>query len=455
MSRRESAEALPSLVTFLLEIVRLGLSNIRRHALRSLLTALGIIFGVAAVITNSAIGEGSKREALAQIEALGAKNIIIRSTKPPETAQGSGQRRSWTTRYGLLRADLDVLRLEFPQSDAIVPLKAVGGQILRENLRQTSQAFGTTPDLLRAANLRVARGRYLSQEDLDERSLVCVIGADVAKAMFPFSDPLGDTIGVDAKRLKVVGILSPVGLSGGAGSALVGRDLNMDVHLPISTAGEVFGDTVFRATSGSMSSENVQISEIYIVAPDREKVLEFSSLVTRVIESRRTNMSDLKIIVPYELLENARKTALTWNLVLTFIAGISLLVGGIGIMNIMLASVTERTREIGIRRALGATRRHIVWQFLVETGVLSAVGGLAGVASGILLSLSLGYVVPRLNQLPLIGSSFNAEQRLPTSLTMGSIVVAFIVATLTGLLFGLYPAVRASRQDPIVALRHD
>jgi len=455
VSRRESAEALPSLVTFLLEIVRLGLSNIRRHALRSLLTALGIIFGVAAVITNSAIGEGSKREALAQIEALGAKNIIIRSTKPPETAQGSGQRRSWTTRYGLLRADLDVLRLEFPQSDAIVPLKAVGGQILRENLRQTSQAFGTTPDLLRAANLRVARGRYLSQEDLDERSLVCVIGADVAKAMFPFSDPLGDTIGVDAKRLKVVGILSPVGLSGGAGSALVGRDLNMDVHLPISTAGEVFGDTVFRATSGSMSSENVQISEIYIVAPDREKVLEFSSLVTRVIESRRTNMSDLKIIVPYELLENARKTALTWNLVLTFIAGISLLVGGIGIMNIMLASVTERTREIGIRRALGATRRHIVWQFLVETGVLSAVGGLAGVASGILLSLSLGYVVPRLNQLPLIGSSFNAEQRLPTSLTMGSIVVAFIVATLTGLLFGLYPAVRASRQDPIVALRHD
>ncbi len=442
-------------MAFLLEIIRLGLSNIRRHALRSLLTALGIIFGVAAVITNSAIGEGSKRQALAQIEALGAKNIIIRSTKPPETAQGSGQRRSWTTRYGLLRSDLDVLRLEFPQADAIVPLKAVGGQIVRESLRQTSQAFGTTPDLARAANLRVMRGRYLSQEDLDERALVCVIGADVAKSMFPFADPMGDTIGVDSKRLKVVGILAPVGLSGGAGVLLVGRDLNMDIHLPITTAGEVFGDTVFRATSGSMSSENVQISEIYIVAPDRDKVLEFSNLVTRVIEARRPNMTDLKIIVPFELLESARKTALTWNLVLTFIAGISLLVGGIGIMNIMLASVTERTREIGIRRALGATRRHIVWQFLVETGVLSAVGGLAGVATGVMLSLTLGYIVPRLHELPLIGSSFNAEQPLPTSLTMGSIIVAFVVATLTGLLFGLYPAVRASRQDPIVALRHD
>ncbi|MBX9736581.1 MAG: ABC transporter permease [Phycisphaerales bacterium] len=442
-------------MTFLLEIVRLGLSNIRRHALRSLLTALGIIFGVAAVITNAAIGEGSKREALAQIEALGAKNIIVRSTKPPETAQGSGQRRSWTTRYGLLRADLDILQLEFPQADAIVPLKAVGGQILKDNLRQTSQAFGTTPDLLRAANLRVARGRYLSQEDLDERALVCVIGADVAKAMFPFSDPLGDTVGVDSKRLKVIGVLAPVGLSGGAGAVLVGRDLNDDVHLPLTTANEVFGDTVFRATSGSMSSENVQISEVYIVAPDRDSVMSFANLVTRVIEARRPNMSDLKIIVPYELLENARKTALTWNLVLTFIAGISLLVGGIGIMNIMLASVTERTREIGIRRALGATRRHIVWQFLVETGVLSAVGGIAGVASGVLLSLTLGYIVPRLHDLPWIGSSFNPDTRLPTSLTVGSIVVAFIVATLTGLLFGLYPAVRASRQDPIVALRHD
>ncbi len=442
-------------MTFLLEIVRLGLSNIRRHALRSLLTALGIIFGVAAVITNAAIGEGSKREALAQIEALGAKNIIVRSTKPPETAQGSGQRRSWTTRYGLLRSDLEVLQLEFPEADAIVPLKAVGGQILRENLRQTSQAFGTTPDLLRAANLRVARGRYLSQEDLDERALVCVIGADIAKAMFPFSDPLGDTIGVDSKRLKVIGVLAPVGLSGGAGAVLVGRDLNDDVHLPLTTANEVFGDTVFRATSGSMSSENVQISEVYIVAPDRDSVMSFANLVTRVIEARRANMNDLKIIVPYELLENARKTALTWNLVLTFIAGISLLVGGIGIMNIMLASVTERTREIGIRRALGATRRHIVWQFLVETGVLSAVGGFAGVASGVLLSLTLGFIVPRLHDLPFIGGSFNPEQRLPTSLTAGSIVVAFIVATLTGLLFGLYPAVRASRQDPIVALRHD
>ncbi|MBL0871676.1 MAG: ABC transporter permease [Phycisphaerales bacterium] len=442
-------------MTFLLEIVKLGLSNLRRHALRSLLTALGIIFGVAAVITNAAIGEGSKREALAQIEALGAKNIIIRSTKPPESASGNNQRRSWTTRYGLTRMDLAVLKEEFEGAEAIVPLKAVGGQVLRENLRRTSQAFGTTPDLKRAANLRVARGRYLTEEDLSENALVCVVGHEVARLMFPFDDPLGETIGIDSKRLRIVGVLEPVGIAGGAGGSLVGRDLNMDVHLPITTANEVFGDSVFRATSGSMSSESVQVSEVYVVAPTRDEVMQYAQLVTRVMESRRPGLTDVTIIVPYELLEGAKKAALTWNLVLTFIAGISLLVGGIGIMNIMLASVTERTREIGIRRALGATRKHIVWQFLVETGVLSALGGLCGVLSGVTLALALGWLVPRLHELPLVGESFKADAKLPTALTPWSIMVAFIVAALTGLLFGLYPAVRASKQDPIVALRHD
>ncbi|CAN5768380.1 ABC transporter permease [soil metagenome] len=442
-------------MVFIFEIVKLGLSNIRRHALRSLLTALGIIFGVSAVITNAAIGEGSKRAALSQLEALGARNIIIRSVKPAESNQASGRQTGWTTRYGITRPDLAALRAEFSDAEAIVPLKAVGGQVLRESKRQTSQAFGTTPDLLKAANLRVARGRYLSQEDLDERAMLCVIGAEVAKQMFPFDDPIGQTLGIDAKRLKVIGVLEPVGLSGGAGAALVGRDLNQDVHLPITTADEVFGDSVMRRSSGSMSSESVQVSEVYIVTPSREGVMMEAALATRVMDSRRPGLADVQIVVPYELLEQAKRTALTWQLVLTFIAGISLLVGGIGIMNIMLASVTERTREIGIRRALGATRRHIVWQFLVETGVLSAVGGIAGVVNGVLLSVLLGWLVPLLPRAPLIGTYFNSKTVLPTQLTLPSIVIAFTVATLTGLAFGLYPAVRASKQDPIVALRHD
>ena len=443
-------------MTFVIEIIRLGLGNLRRHLLRSVLTALGIILGVAAVITNSAIGEGSKRAALEQIERLGAKNIIIRSSKPPESASGGGgNRRSFVSRYGLTRTDLQVIRDEFPDAEAVVPVKSVGGQILRENLRRTSQAYGTTPELQSAARLQVARGRYLTQSDMDDRASVAVLGAELAKVMFPFDDPLDQTLRIDTKPFKIIGILQPIGLSGGAGSALVGRDLNFDMHIPLTTANEVFGDTVFRTSAGSMNSESVQISEIYLVAPSREQVLSYAALAERVVTVRRPDMSDVTMVVPFELLKSAERTALTWKLVLTAIAGISLLVGGIGIMNIMLASVTERTREIGIRRALGATRRHIVWQFLVETGVLSAAGGLVGVAVGIGFSLGIGWIVPMLSDAPIIGQYFAKNLSLPTRLTESSIFIAFFVASATGLIFGLYPAIRASKQDPIVALRHD
>jgi putative ABC transport system permease protein len=443
-------------MAFLLEIVRLGLANLRRHTLRSFLTALGIILGVAAVITNASIGEGSKRQALAQLERLGATNIIIRSVKPAEQASSGGGRRSWTVRYGLSRDDLRVLREEFDgKADSLVALKAVGGQVLRENLRRTSQAFGTTPDLLKAANIRVARGRYITASDMDEKAKIVVIGHEVARSLFPSEDPLGQTLRIDSTAFQVVGIMEPVGLAGGAGAKLVGRDLNLDLHLPLATAEEAFGDTITRSTSGSMQSEAVQVSEIYIVAPDRDQVMAYSELIRRIMESRRPGLTDVSILVPLELLEEAKRTSFTWNLVLTAIAGISLLVGGIGIMNIMLASVTERTREIGIRRALGATRRHIVYQFLVETGVLSAVGATIGVAIGVGLSVGLPLLTQVLPKLPFVGANFSTDINLPTALAPGSILVAFIVASSTGLIFGLYPAVRASRQDPIVALRHD
>jgi putative ABC transport system permease protein len=443
-------------VTFLLEIVRLGLGNLRRHLLRSFLTALGIILGVAAVITNAAIGEGSKREALAQLERLGATNIIVRSTKPPEPASGGGQRRAWTVRYGLTRDDLRVIRAEFEGAEAIVPLKAVGGQVLRESIRRTSQAFGTTPDLRSAARLRVSRGRYLTLTDMEDRAKVAVVGATVARQLFGIEDPIGQTLRIDAQTFLVVGVLEPVGLAGGAGAQLVGRDLNEDVHIPLTTAEEVFGDTVFRATAGAMASEAVQVSEVYLVVPDRGQVLAYDARLRRLLESRRPGLPDISIFVPLELLEEANRTSFTWNLVLTAIAGISLLVGGIGIMNIMLASVTERTREIGIRRALGATRRHIVSQFLVETGVLSAVGAMVGVVIGVSLSVSIPWLTRSLlPNLPVIGQHFSTELNLPTALTPWSILIAFGVAAMTGVVFGLYPAVRASRQDPIVALRHD
>ena len=441
-------------MTFLLETVKLGLNNLRLHILRSILTALGIILGVSAVITMVSIGEGSKQQALEQLERLGARNIIVRSQKPPESQQGGGQR-SFSSKFGITREDFDVILANFQTAEHIVPLKAVGGQMLKDERRMTSQAFGVTPDLAKIINLRVDRGRYLKQGDLDDNATVAVIGTEVAKKLFPFSDPLGDTVRIDDKVFTVVGTLAPVGLSGGAGAALVGRDLNLDIHIPITTARNVFGDQVIRRSSGSIQASDVQIEEIYLASPERETVLLDADRLRRIMQVRHPGLTDVTLIVPYELLESAKKTALTWSLVLGAIAGIALLVGGIGIMNIMLASVTERTREIGIRRALGATRKHIIWQFLVETSVLSAIGGLIGVGLGIGLSVAIGYGVPVLPKAPFVGKFFPPDVTLPTQVTTWSIVVSFAVATATGLIFGIYPAKMAARQDPIVALRHD
>lgn len=200
-------------MTFLLEIVRLGITNLRLHLLRSFLTALGIILGVGAVITMVAIGEGSKQEALMQIERLGAKNIILRSQKPPESnMQTGGQQRSFVVTYGLTRDDLDVIRTNFQGAEVIAPIKEFGSQLINGNRVQTSQSYGVTPELLDAARLRVDRGRYITQSDLDEKGMIAVIGKEVARQMFPQEDPLGKTIRIDDKPFLIVGVLAPVGL---------------------------------------------------------------------------------------------------------------------------------------------------------------------------------------------------------------------------------------------------
>jgi putative ABC transport system permease protein len=337
----------------------------------------------------------------------------------------------------------------------IVPLKAVGSEVSYAQTRTLSQAFGTTPELKTAARLNVDRGRYLTEHDLDGLEPVCVLGHEIARQLFTLVDPIGQSIRIDQQVFRVVGVLAPIGLAGGAGSALVGRDLNKDIHLPLSTAERSFGNVLVRRQSGSFSGEEVELSELYITMPSTDDVEGGAARLARLMEVGHPKMTDVQLIVPWELLENAKKAMLVWNIMLVSIAAISLLVGGIGIMNIMLASVTERTREIGIRRALGATRRHIVMQFLVETGSLSAVGGIVGIGVGVGVALGLERIVPLLQELPFLRGAFQGKLQMNPEITSWSIMVSFCVAAGVGLVFGIYPAIIASRKDPIVALRHD
>ncbi len=431
-------------MTFLIEIVRMGIKNLRLHLLRSVLTALGIILGIAAVILMMAIGEGSKQSSLEQFEILGARNIILRSVRPPEKQEmtgGSEGGSSWVTSYGLTRQDLRRIRENFEDwAEVIVPMKSVGAEVTFDAKRIRSQTYGTTPDLPKCANFEVQQGRYLTSGDMEESASVCVVGHMVARQLFPLVDPLGQVIRVDGKVFKVVGVLRPIGLAAGAGSALVGRDLNNDIHIPMTTAESSFGDLTMRRTAGSRENTSIEISEIYIGMPTLEQVLAGSASAAYIIDVNHKEEADVATIVPFELLENAKRVAKTWTRVMLSIAAIALLIGGIGIMNIMLASVTERTREIGIRRALGATRNHIIWQFLVETGVLSMLGGIFGVVMGVAGALFLGYTRP---------------DQFPTIITPWSVVLSFVVASGVGLIFGMYPANVAAAQDPIVALRHD
>ncbi|HAW96164.1 MAG TPA: ABC transporter ATP-binding protein, partial [Phycisphaerales bacterium] len=323
---------------YITEIVRLGLGNLALHKLRSVLTSLGIILGVAAVIVVVSIGEGNKRSALQDIEALGATNIIIRSVKPPAQAGGGGSANTFIVAYGLGRRDHRRLKAALGADMVLAELKATGGEVRRGENRTVSQCFGTVPLFIEVANLKVTpRGRYLTQSDLDQKNPVAVIGHEIARQFFRLEDPIGSTIRINEVVFTVVGVLEPVGFAGGAGAAQLDRDLNKDIHIPITTALDRFGDVIVKRQSGSVSGEEIQLSEIYINTPSTEDVIPISEIAKRIVEVDHPEMRDVEMVVPWELLENAKRAMLVWNIMLISIAAISLLVGGIGIMNIMLA----------------------------------------------------------------------------------------------------------------------
>ena len=418
--------------------VKLGMKSLVLHKLRSGLTVLGIVFGVAAVISMLAVGEGSSREAQRRFMALGATNIIYRSVKPSDESQAAGGRPVRVLNYGLKYEDLDRILATVPTIKKALPIREIRKQIRYLNRFLDGRVVGTTHDYAEFLHLEIERGRFLSPSDNERYENFAVLAAGTASILFPFEDPIGKAVRLGTDYYTVIGVTRERAGTAGIGTSLAAEDFNKDVYIPLNTCKLRFGERIMDSRSGSMSVEETQLSQITLQVHDISEVQPSSPIIEAAVKPHHPK-KDVDMIVPLDLLQEAERTARQFSIILGTIASISLLVGGIGIMNIMLATVTERTREIGIRRALGAKRKDITQQFLIETVVLSGVGGVLGVCIGVGIPRLIKYFVA--DQNPVV--------------TLSSVLLAFGISVGIGILFGLYPARRAAMMDPIEALRHE
>ena len=415
--------------------IRLGISSLMLHKLRSLLTTLGVLFGTSSVIAMLAIGEGASEEAQEQIRQLGSRNVILRSVKPREDFATGGQQTTRVISYGLSEQDLARVSETFPGVSRVVPVREIYEEVRKGSRAMNPRVLATLPIYREVTGRIVGEGRFLADADVEEIANVCVLSDEVARYLFPFESPLGQEVKIGGDYYIVVGTLySRVRTRSDAAPA--GKS-TAEVFIPLETGRKWYGNMQVRMRSGSREMEEVELHEIVVEAATAEDVPPVAAAAREML-ARNHKQSDYEIVVPLELLIRAEETKRIFNIVLGSIASISLLVGGIGIMNVMLATVTERTREIGIRRALGAKRSHIVSQFLVETVCLSVGGGLVGVLLGVLIPVIV-----------------EASTDMVTIVTPVAPLMAFLISAAVGVVFGLYPAARAAAMDPVEALRHE
>ena len=424
------------------------MDGILLHRIRSVLTALGIIFGVAAVIAMLSIGEGARLEALEQIRLMGINNIIIRAKAQTTQSFDKAKANFSPSLNGL---DGDAILAVCPGVEAVIPHWEKTTPAQHNESHEDVHVIGTTPAFLSCYGYTLTAGRFFDQGQLAEQANVCVLGSDVKAKLFHFDDAVGQSIKIDDQWFSVIGVAAPRLAPGKKVENFEVRNLNLDVYIPLTTA--QFKLLRYKSSAGAnveFSGGRVRVSDTRNPRPKMEldqltvklasenSIGEVTQIIRRILERRHFGVNDYEIVVPEELVRQSQKTQQIFNVVMGAIASISLLVGGIGIMNIMLASVLERTREIGIRRAVGATQSDVMSQFLFEALFISVVGGIVGIILGWLLTS---------------GITLYAGWR--TVVSFPAILLAFTVSAGVGVAFGYYPAKKAAAQNPIESLRYE
>jgi len=435
------------------------------NKLRSILTALGIIFGVGAVIAMLAIGNGAQQEILEQIKLVGVNNIVIQpiveQVEENLNEQDTEQEQNKFS-PGLTVRDANAISGVIPNIEKMSPEIILDTYLIKSGIRRSTKLVGVEPNYFGLTNFDLQQGKMFTEDHLIKGAPVCIIGKTIKTKFFPSEDPIGKSIKCGNQWLEVIGVLQERIISQASIQNLGIRDYNMDVYAPIQTVliryknrdlvtkSMISGDRGvasmgrFRIIGGSSDDEEDQavnyhqIDRLVVQVSETEQLNPTAEVISRMLKRRHYEMVDYEITIPELLLKQQQKTKQIFNIVLGAIAGISLVVGGIGIMNIMLASVLERIKEIGLRLSIGAKKMDIIQQFLLEAVMISITGGIIGIILGISLALVISKIAD-----------------IPTVITGFSIIVSFGVAATVGLIFGITPARRAASQDPITSLRYE
>jgi putative ABC transport system permease protein len=405
-----------------------SLDNLLLHKLRTLLTMLGMIFGVAAVVAMLSIGAGAQQQVMAFIEDLGVRNLIVEAR---ETTEFQAFQKVRQQSPGLGFKDLRAMQATVPGLEIVSPRKRFApSQMIPKPQGELPVVYGVEPSYQRIANLRIASGRFFTADEAAHAAAVCVLGEAARVRLFGLTDPLGQFVKVNGQWYRAIGVAGPQAVAQTDIAGVPGQDRNNVLYVPT-------GAVMFRLED-NYSQFRDEIDGVYLrLRPDTD-VLAAAATVRGILSASHRGADDFSLVVPAELLAEQQRTKRIFDIVMVALASISLLVGGIGIMNIMLASVLERTREIGVRRAIGARRIDIIRQFVMETTMIAVAGGMLGLVVGASMSRLI--------------ASFAGWS---TIISSGSLSLAFSVSVLIGLVSGVYPAMKASRLDPVQALHYE